>query len=224
MSCKRHCKIGQRGEHCVTPGLISLLATDFSNTDWQEGRAIFKSGNSSHCCCWDSGGVKITKLWDSCDRKDCSDLLVIMSNPPRLCHLELVSWDHVQVCFNITKDTDSSRKPVPVSSHFYSKNVLPRVTCDSGIAMVEEMLHIVKENKIFWAGVPRVWFHSIALEQFMVHWVYIYALSIFSLISDINYFLLSFVHFYWVPGLRVTGARMWMHKHSGSLWLQVPKL
>lgn len=89
--------------------------------------------------------------------------------PPLLCNLELVSQDHVQACFNITKDGDSSRKPVPVSSRFYSKNVLPCVACDSGIALVEEMLHIVQENRSFWAGVPRVWFHLMALEQFMGH-------------------------------------------------------
>lgn len=159
MSRKRHCKIGQRSEHCVTPGLVSLLAADFSNTDRREETAIFKSGNSSHCFCWDSGRVKITKLWNGWDGK--GRLLVIVTNPPLLHHLELLSQDHVQVCFRITKDRVSSRKPVPVSSHFYSKNVFPCVACDSGIVLVEEFLHIVTENKIFWARVPRVWFHSI---------------------------------------------------------------
>lgn len=90
--------------------------------------------------------------------------------PPLLCYLELVSQDHVQACFNITKDGYSSRN-LHLSSHFYGKNVLPCVRCDSGIALVEEMLHIVQENRCFWAGVPRVWFHSMALEQFMGHWV-----------------------------------------------------
>lgn len=170
MSCKRHCEIGQRSEHSVTPGLTSLFATDFSNTHRPEGRTIFKSGNSIHCFCWDSGRVKIAKLWNVWDGK--GHLLIIVSSPPLLCYLELVSQDHVQVCFSITEDGDSSRKLVPVSSNFYSENVFPCVICDTGIVLIEEMLHIFKENKSFWAGVPGVWFHSIALDQFIGHWVY----------------------------------------------------
>lgn len=91
----------------------------------------------------------------------------VVKTPRLLRYLELVAQVHFQVCFNITKDGDSSGKPVPVSSHFCSKNVFPCVTCDSGIALVEELLHLGQESKNFWAGVSRVCFHSIALEQFV---------------------------------------------------------
>lgn len=82
---------------------------------------------------------------------------------------------------------------MPVSSHFYSKNVFTCVTCDSGISLVEEMLHIVKENKLFWAGVPSL----VSLHCFGTVYGTLsapLALSILSLIGDINTFHSSFVH------------------------------
>lgn len=176
MSCKRHCEIGQRSEHCVTPGLASLLATDFSNTEQQEGIIIFKSGNSIHCFFWDSGRVKVSKLWNVWDGK--GHLLVIVSNPSLLCYLELVSQTmsrHVLLSLRM-EIPPGNLCQCPVTS---TVKMCFLVWCDSGIALVEEMLHIVKENKSFWAGAPRVWFHSIAslLWNSLLDTEYIYPLD-----------------------------------------------